>query len=107
MAREGSAADFQVDVDGIGTFIFGKRSMRDEIKIQVEYARLIEGVEPTEWLALVAGWISVLKVLTVMAPPGWDIDELDPLDDASYAKLGKVHKALTDKERSFRSKPAA
>lgn len=108
MARQGNATDFTIDVDGVGTFIFGRRTMRDEIKIQVEYARLIEGVEPTEWLALVAGWIATLKVLTVMGPDGWDIDGMDPLDDETYARLGKAHQALVDKERSFRSRtPAA
>lgn len=106
MAREGNATDFSVDVEGVGTFIFGRRTMRDEIKIQVEYARLTEGVQPTTWLDLVAGWMSALRILTVQAPDGWDLDALDPLDEASYAKLAKVHRALTDKEGSFRSKPA-
>ena len=103
MARRGSDTDFDVNVEGIGTFRFGKRKMADEIKIQVEYARMIEGVEPTEWLASVCGWISTLRTLTVLAPDGWDIDEMDPLDDDSYGKLLRVHAALTEKERSFRS----
>lgn len=107
MARQGTAIDFTVDVEGVGTFSFGRRTMRDEIKIQVEYARLIEGVEPTEWLAVVAGWIATLRVLTVAAPAGWDIDEMDPLDDQTYARLAKVHQVLVDKERSFRRQPAA
>lgn len=106
MARNGSDTDFTVDVEGVGTFAFGKRSMRDEIKIQVEYARMIEGVQPTEWLALVAGWLATLRVMTVQAPDGWDLDAMDPLDDDTYAVLGKVHGALTDKERSFRRKPS-
>lgn len=106
MAREASATDFDVSVENIGSFTFGRRTMRDEIKIQVEYARMIEGVTPTEWLALVAGWIATLKVMTVRAPDGWAIDELDPLDDETYAKLQKVSKALDAKESSFRSKPS-
>ena len=51
---------------------------------------------------MVGGWLSSLKVLTVRAPEGWSLDELDPLDPASYEKLRKVHKALSDKESSFR-----
>ena len=102
MARKGHQTDFDVTVEGIGTFTFGRRKMADEIAIQVEYARIIDGVQPTEWLALVAGWVSSLKVMTVRAPAGWDINELDPLDDESYAKLAKVHAALAEKERSFR-----
>lgn len=101
--REGNASDFQADVEGVGSFTFGKRTMRDEIKIQVEFARMVEGVEPTQWVSLVCGWISSLKVLTVNAPDGWDIDSMDPLDDETYQTLLKVHTALRDKERSFRS----
>lgn len=107
MARQGNATDFTVDVDGVGTFTFGRRTMRDEIKIQVEYARLIEGVEPTEWLESVAGWLATLRVLTVLAPDGWDIDDLDPLDSATYTKLARVNTELATKERSFRLQPAA
>ncbi len=105
MAREASANDFIVDVEGIGSFSFGKRNMRDEIRIQVEFARMIDGVDPTEWLSLVAGWLSTLKVMTVRSPEGWNVDELDPLDSATYAKLKKVSDALDAKELSFRSKP--
>lgn len=107
MARTGDSTDFNVDVEGIGTFRFGRRRMRDEIKIQVEYARLIDGAKPTDWLSMVAGWIATLKVMTVQAPEGWDIDSMDPLDDASYANLMKVNAALSAKEASFRRKPGA
>ena len=103
MARRASPTDFIVDVEGVGSFTFGRRKMGDEIKIQVEYARMIEGVEPTDWLATVAGCIAALKVLTVRAPEDWDIDEMDPLEDDTYRKLLKVHRALSDKEASFRS----
>lgn len=102
MPRAGAETDFTVEVDGVGSFTFGRRAMRDEIKVQVEYARLIEGVEPTDWLATVAGWIAVLRVLTVRAPDDWDIDEMDPLDENTYVRLMKVHAALAAKERSFR-----
>lgn len=105
MAREAQKTDFSVDVEGIGTFIFARRTMRDEIRIQREFARIIDGVEPTAWLAQVGGWLSDLGVLTVEAPEDWDIDGMDPLDDETYAKLLKVHTALREKEGSFRRKP--
>lgn len=101
-SRTAAATDFHVDVEGIGTFVFGKRTLRDEVNIQASYSRLIQGTVPSQWLALVSGWISVLETLTVEGPAGWDLWSLDPLDDDSYEKLGKVHAALTEKERSFR-----
>lgn len=102
MARTPRETDFTVPVDGVGTFTFGRRTMRDEISIQVEFARLIDGVEPTAWLQAVCGWVSALRVLTVRAPEGWDLDGMDPLDDDTYARLSRVYDALIEKERSFR-----
>lgn len=100
--RIAAVTDFHLDVEGIGTFTFGKRSFRDEFKIQASYARLIQGTVPTDWLAAVSGWVSVIEVLCVTAPDGWSLWDLDPLDDDSYEKLSRVHAALAEKERSFR-----
>lgn len=103
MARIPKATDYTVAVDGVGTFTFGRRAMRDEIDIQREYAAILDGVRPTVWLEVVGNWISVFKVLTVKAPEGWNVDELDPLEDATYAKMQRVYDALSAKELSFRS----
>ena len=97
------ATDFYVEVEPIGTFTFAKRTMRDELRILAEVSRLTEGVEsPTAQLSVLAGWLAPLKVLTVRAPEGWDLETLDPLDPESYQKLIKVYGALRDKEGSFR-----
>lgn len=102
MARRPQETDYTVSAEGIGSFTFGRRRMRDEIAIQVEYARIIDGVEPTSWLQAVGGWISTLRVLTVRAPDGWDIDGMDPTDPETYAKIRLVYEGLSDKETSFR-----
>lgn len=115
MAREPQKTDFTVEVDGLGTFTFARRTMRDEILIQREFAKYIDGVEPTAWLAQVGGWLSDLGVLLVKAPEGWLIDadgkptddllNVDPLDEENYARMARVHAALREKESSFRRKP--
>lgn len=103
MARNPEATDFYVEVEGVGVFSFAKRQLRDEMRIAAEYSRLTEGVEtPTEFLAIMGGWLAALKVLTVSAPSDWDLDTMDPLDDGTYAKIAKVHNALREKENSFR-----
>lgn len=108
MTRPSASTDYFVDVDGVGTFSFARRTMRDEMRIAAEYSRLTEGVEtPTAYLELVAGMLSTLRVLTVSQPDGWNLDDLDPLDSDSYTKLVKVHNALRAKEDSFRRKPDA
>ncbi len=102
MARVSKATDFTVAVDGVGTFTFGRRTMRDEIDIQREYAAILDGVKPTVWLEVVGSWFSAFKVLTVKAPEGWSVDELDPLDNETYSKMNLVYDALCEKELSFR-----
>lgn len=102
MPRAPKPTDFTVPVEDIGTFTFASRTMRDEIALQVEFARMIDGVEPTEWLRVVCGWMAAFKVLTVRAPEGWDLDTLDPLDQDTYVRMKRVYDALTEKERSFR-----
>lgn len=105
--RKPGSRDFEVNVEGVGRFVFGYRVMVDEAKIQAEYARVVDGTTPTDWLHILAGWIATLKVLTVEAPEGWDIDEMDPLVDDEYEKLSKVFDALRAKESFFRRKPSA
>ena len=102
--------DFTVKVEGVGSFTFARRTMADELAIQREFADILQGVEsPTAWLQTMGGWLSVLRVLTVRAPDGWDLDEMDPLDEETYAKLSKVYEELRNQETLFRSgrKPAS
>lgn len=102
--RKRSNTDFTVQVEGVGSFVFGRRTMRDEVAIQVEYARMIDGVTPTDWLATVCGWMASFKILMVAAPEGFDIESLDPLDDDTYRQMALVHSALRQQEDSFRGK---
>lgn len=106
--RAPSATDFLVPVEGLGDFMFAKRQMSDEARIQAEYRRITEGLEsPGPWLNLVGTWLSTIKVLLVSAPdPKWGApDGLDPLDEDTYSELARVYTALSEKERSFRRKP--
>ena len=97
---------YPVEVDGVGVFHVAKRTMRHEFRIQAEYSRLTEGVDtPTPNLEIMAAIFSVLKVLIVKAPDGWNLDAIDPLDQDEYAKLIRVHSAVRAKEDSFRRKP--
>lgn len=103
MSRYPADTDFHETVEGVGNFVFARRTMRDEMRVAAEYSRLTEGVEtPTPFLETIAGWIATLKVLTVAAPDGWDLDDMDPLDEDVYAKIGKVNKALRLREGQFR-----
>lgn len=102
--KSNPATDFQITVDDVGMFTFGRRTFADEFAIQRKFADLTGGGPTTEWLRLVGGWVSTLAVLTVKAPEGWDIDAMDPLDPDVYAQLNRVHDALLDREYSFRGR---
>lgn len=106
MARKANpATDFDVTVEGIGLFTFARRTMADEFAIQRKFAELAGGgTDHTTWLDLVGGWVSALTVLTVRAPEGWNISEMDPLDDDEYKRLNQVFEALRGAEDSFRGK---
>lgn len=94
---------FEIHVPGVGTFECQRRNMRDELRIEAEYSRLTEGIEtPTDALETSARMISAIKVLVTSAPEGWDIDEMDPFDQDTYAKIVKVYLAIREKENSFR-----
>jgi hypothetical protein len=104
--RKPAESDFDINVEGVGKFSFGRRKMSDEIQVQVEYASLIQGVEPTEWLQTVCGWISVFKVMMVSCPKDWDLEEMDPLDLETYKQMRLVYESFREKEKSFRSRAA-
>lgn len=104
--RQESPTDFTVTVEGIGTFRFARRTMRDQVRIDAEFVRLTDGLEDVPaYLERVAGSMALLRVLTVSAPEGWDLDRLDPLEGDSYRQLLAVSDALREKEHSFRRKP--
>lgn len=105
MTRQRKKSDYIVDIPEEGRFIFARRSLADEMTIQREYARHAGGVQPTVWLSTLAEYLSTLSVLTVEAPDSWDIDEMDPLDDETYKRLGRVFAALRERENTFRRKP--
>lgn len=106
MARAAAPGDFQVEVPGVGTFTFCRRTMRDEFAVAAEYSRLTEGVQtPTDYLHFYARAFSTIKVLQVAGPSGWDIENLDPQEEASYAQLIGVFDALRAQEADFRQKP--
>ena len=97
---------FDVDIDGVGKFTFLRRTQRLSIAVGVEINRLNEGVELNSGLQMFVEASATLKVLTKESPPGWDLQTLDPFEDADYATVLKVWSALRDKEIAFRQRPA-
>jgi len=104
--RNEAPTDFTVPVEGIGTFRFARRTMRDQFSIDTEIARLTDGLDNLpEYLALAASAVACIKVLAVESPAGWDPEKLDPLEEESYRQLLAVHRALRESEGRFRGRP--
>lgn len=92
-----------LEVPGVGAFIFRRRVLRDEFRIGAEYSRLTEGVEaPSQWLDLFATAYATLKVLTVEHPDGWVLDDMAPDDPDTYRRIMEVFGALRAAEARFR-----
>ena len=102
--RKPSNSDFSVSVEGVGDFVFGYRKMRDQIAIDTEIAKLTEGLNLVpDYLITFVGAFAAIKVLAVEYPDKWDPENLDPLEEDSFSELLAVHRALREKERTFRA----
>ena len=96
--------DFAVEVEGIGRFFFGRRTMQDTFRIRGEYAALTSGNYDAEgnFGDLTALAFITLKTLMVSAPGDFTIDADPLLDDDAEERSFKVFMALREKEQSFR-----
>jgi hypothetical protein len=92
----------EVEVPDIGTFTFRRRTPR--LSMQTVSAAIDFIGEParTSWQSLAGTIFGTLKVLTVSAPKGWDLDTMDPLDPEDFEKVQRVSEALTAAEARFR-----
>lgn len=106
MAHAPSTTDYDVPLDGVGTFRIARRTMGDHLKINVEYSKITEGVTPAQSFDVLATCIAVIRVLVVRAPDGWNVDELDPLEPTAFRNILDLHSLISEKEGSFRQKPA-
>ena len=96
--------NYTVNVDGIGTFTF-RPTWPMGVKMQVfcEFNRLTQGQDNiSEWLSSTCNMLATLKVATISAPEGWDLDEMDALDEDACRKLIAVFDALQEREFFFR-----
>lgn len=106
--REAAPNDFALDVEGIGNFIFGRRTGRDRFRIAAEFHRLTEGLQVGESeFGLAAESVATIRVLMVEGPddikPLLDLDAPSTSEQDGDAKLLRVFFALRQKELSFRS----
>lgn len=97
---------FPVDVEGIGRFMFAKRTIRREFAILSIHSDLVGGTAtPSPMLDDFASAFATIKGLLVQGPDGWDIESLDPLDDDTWTQISRIQGALRAREVAFRQGP--
>lgn len=93
--------NFSVEVDGVGAFVFRHRTLRDGYRIEGERDRVLGGPVSDEALGASAMAYAALLVLTVEAPEGWDLDALDPVDDADTGRMFLVYRRMVETAATF------
>lgn len=97
--------DFFVELPGVGTFRFGRRTYGDRLKIRAEYLRHVGSFGDDDAdLSMFASIIAAHKVMCVDAPKGWeDLAELDlTVPGHSEEKIFELYGLFKAKEDSFR-----
>jgi hypothetical protein len=95
---------FPVTVDGVGSFVCRRRTMRTAIAITAEYSRLTEGMEQVPVaFAGICNFIAYLKVMVLTGPSDWDPYLTDPDSQTDMDRMGEVYAAVKDAEGRFRA----
>lgn len=92
----------KITVEGIGEFAFRRRTLGDQMRIEGDSDRMLGGPVSDPGLRGISLALATLGRLTEMAPEGWDIEAVDPLDENAVARILKVHEALRAAEDEFR-----
>ena len=96
---------FILTIPEVGPFEIKRRTLKVQMAIHAELNRLTEGAplaSLADWFVDVCALIAELRVLIVTAPPGWSLDDIDPLEDG-YASLRRIQSAIQEQERLFRT----
>lgn len=97
-----------VMVDGIGSFVCRRRTMRVAIAISAEYNRLTEGADNIgPEFAGICNFMAYLRAMVVSGPDNWAPYDIDPEDNDAMDELRKVYMAIKDAEARFRKKPGS
>lgn len=89
-------------IEGVGAFVFKRRTMGLGIAVEAEMVRIMGGSFVSHGGIVTASrQLADLRVLTAQAPEGWDLEELDPFDDDASEKLTKVWEAFREAEITF------
>jgi len=99
-----SDKQFQVKVEGVGPFTFRKRTLALQVALEAEAQRMVGGICLDPGLVGAANEIATIQTLMLQGPPGFSLDDMDPLDLEAQATLHQIYEALRVAEEEFRAR---
>jgi hypothetical protein len=96
------AETFPVEVQDLGTFLFRRRTMRDNFAIEGEASRLVGGPVDDPILGAGAMAYATIQRLMVQPPDGWTLDGLNPYEAKAVEQIYRIAGALGEAEARFR-----
>lgn len=114
-AREPRDTDFFIQLDGVGSFRFGRRTYGDRIRIKAECLRMMRELgelNPDEvdvTLQADVGMVAAYKVLMVDCPEGWQNPEaVDVVAQPGFSDdFMRLYVELGEQEERFRTRAKA
>jgi hypothetical protein len=103
--RSAKESDFFIELTGVGSFRFGRRTYGDRLKIRSEYLKLVrEFGDDDPDLSMYAAMIASHTVLCSEAPEGWEnLADIDLVaDEKSEDRIYELYQLLKDQEEFFR-----
>ena len=97
---------FPVEVPDLGTFMFRKRTIRLQARIEAETLRILGGPVSDPLLYERTRGQATLESLMASPAEGFKLDDLDPLDPEDVAKIDRIMEALQAEEARFRGRAA-
>ena len=94
---------FPVDVEDVGAFVFKRRTLDAQFKIEALATRMLGGETASDTLYRMAVTFATVSHLTVTAPEGWSVEDVDPLDNEQMDRVQKVFGRLRAAEETFRA----
>jgi len=96
--------DFFIDLPGVGSFRYGRRTFGDRAKIRADFLRITKDLGETDpELDAYAAIMAAHKNLCVEAPAGWEDIEALELDSERDAQIFALFDLIREKEETFQA----
>lgn len=102
--RKPSINDFEINLPGVGKFVYGRRTIGDFIAIRRRYVELAGENVGDALLSNMAGIVALHDVMCVSCPDGWENLAVFDSESSEYhlKKVLELDELIGEKQDSFR-----